>query len=85
MPGVAKDYVPGNTEKWFAANLVVVQWGVVAERTDRGQLHQGIILGTLDCFSIMVPKQQYIMDGGKKELVRWPYSGEAIGVWFISL
>lgn len=38
------------------ANLIEVQRGIITESTDRGQLHQRIILGTFDCFSIMESK-----------------------------
>lgn len=40
------------------ANLIEVQRGIITESTDRGQLHQRIILGTFDCFSIMESKQE---------------------------
>lgn len=40
------------------ANLIEVQRGIITESTDRGQLHQRIILGTFDCFSIMESKQK---------------------------
>lgn len=42
------------------ANLIEVQRGIITESTDRGQLHQRIILGTFDGFSIMESKQKNI-------------------------